>query len=49
MMDNMTAVNYVNKADGTKLASLNDIRLRIISWCEIHPISLHAVVRNQDL
>jgi hypothetical protein len=43
MMDNMTAVNYVNKAGGTKSASLDDISQRIISFCEIRSISLHAV------
>jgi ribonuclease HI len=43
MMDNVTAVNYVNKAGGTKSASLNDISQRIIAFCEIRSISLHAV------
>ncbi len=43
MMDNLTAVNYVNKTGGTKSASLNDISQRITSFCEIRSISLHAV------
>jgi hypothetical protein len=33
IMDTMTAVNYVNKAGGTKSASLNDISQQIISFC----------------
>lgn len=43
MMDNVTAVNYVNKAGGTKSASLNGISQRVISFCENRSISLHAV------
>ena len=49
MMDNVTAVNYVNKAGGTKSASLNDISQRIISWCEYRSISLHAFYPPGDL
>ncbi|KZS22102.1 Uncharacterized protein APZ42_010837 [Daphnia magna] len=43
MMDNVTAFNYVNKEGDTKLAILNDISQRIISWCEIRSVSFHAV------
>lgn len=42
-MDNVTVVNYINKAGGTKSASLNEISQRIIYWREMRHISLHAV------
>jgi hypothetical protein len=43
MMDNVTAVNYINKAGGTRSASLNEISQKIITWCETRSLSLHAV------
>ena len=49
MLDNVTAVNYVNKAGGTKSASLNDISQQIISWCEYRSVSLHAVYLPGEL
>jgi hypothetical protein len=43
MMDNSTAVCYVNKAGGTRSKSLNDIAADIMCWCESRKISVHAV------
>ena len=43
MIDNVTVVNYINKAGGTKSASVNEISQRIIYWREMRHISLHAV------
>lgn len=42
-MDNITAVNYVNKSGGTKSDKLNEISSRISQWAEIRLIHLHAV------
>lgn len=46
IMDNVTAVSYINKPWGTKSATLNDISQRIISLCEMH---LHALDSLKDL
>ena len=43
MMDNSTAVCYINKAEGTRSKSLNDIAADIMCWCESRKISVHAV------
>jgi hypothetical protein len=43
MMDNSTAVCYVNKAGGTRSKSLNNIAADIMCWCESRKISVHAV------
>ncbi len=43
VMDNFTAVHYVNKSGGTKSAELNAIMLAIVSWCESRQIAIQAV------
>lgn len=34
MLDNMTAVSYINKSGGTKSASLTNLALQLMNWCE---------------
>ena len=46
MMDNSTAVCYVNKAGGTRSKSLNNIAADIMCWCESKKISVHAAPWN---
>ena len=42
ILDNSTAVSYVNKHGGTRSRALCDISSSIVSWCESHNLSLTA-------
>ena len=42
LLDNTTAVAYVNKCGGTHSRTLSDISAKIINWCESRNISLSA-------
>jgi hypothetical protein len=40
ILDNSTAVSYINKRGGTRYRALCDISSSIVSWCESHDFSL---------
>lgn len=40
ILDNSTAVSYINKRGGTRSRALSDISSSIVSWCESHNLSL---------
>lgn len=42
ILDNSTAVSYMNKRGGTRSRALCDISSSIVSWCESHNLSLTA-------
>jgi hypothetical protein len=42
ILDNSTAVSYINKRGGTRSRALCDISSSIVSWCESHNLSLTA-------
>ena len=42
MLDNATAVAYINKCGGTRSESLRVLALELIRWCEIRHISIQA-------
>ena len=43
MMDNSTAVHYVNKSGGSRSEGLCRISSEIVAWCEPRAISINAV------
>lgn len=43
MLDNSTAVHYINNSGGTRSGRLNAIAADIVLWCEQHFISIQAV------
>ena len=43
MLDNTTAVAYVNKSGGTRSSSLCNLAVELAGWCELRYISLEAV------
>ncbi len=42
ILDNSTAVSYINKRGGTRSRALCDISSSIVNWCESHNLSLTA-------
>ena len=40
ILDNSTAVSYINKHEGSRSRALCDISSSIVSWCEFHDLSL---------
>ena len=42
-INNIFAVNYINKLGGCRSAALCAKTLRISDWCEVRSIELHAV------
>ena len=43
MLDNATAVHYINKSGGSRSKSLNNIMSSIVGWCEQRNLSIHAI------
>jgi hypothetical protein len=43
MLDNITAVHYVNKSGGSRSEALCRISAEIVAWCEARSISINAV------
>ncbi|KZS02254.1 Uncharacterized protein APZ42_000775, partial [Daphnia magna] len=43
MLDNVTAVHYINKAGGSRSKCLTDISAQIVKWCETRELSVHAI------
>ena len=43
ILDNTTAVAYINKSGGTRSSSLCSLAVEIAGWCELRNISLEAV------
>ncbi|KZS13077.1 Uncharacterized protein APZ42_021816 [Daphnia magna] len=43
MLDNFTAVHYINKSGGTKSPALSAITAEIVAWCEERTFSIRAV------
>jgi hypothetical protein len=43
MLDNFTAVHYINKAGGTKYSALSAISRDIVAWCEKRVLSVEAI------
>jgi hypothetical protein len=43
MLDNFTAVHYINKSGGTKSPALSAIFVDIVDWCEKRQLSIEAI------
>jgi hypothetical protein len=43
MLDNITAVHYINKLGGTKSPALSAISADIVDWCEKRKLSIKAI------
>jgi hypothetical protein len=43
MLDNFTAVHYINKSGGTKSPALSAISEDIVAWCESRNLSIEAI------
>jgi hypothetical protein len=43
MLDNFTAVHYINKSGGTRSPALSAISADIVDWCEKRQLSIEAI------
>ena len=43
MLDNFTAVHYINRSEETKSLALSAISADIVDWCEKRQLSIEAI------
>ncbi|KAK4025031.1 hypothetical protein OUZ56_010536 [Daphnia magna] len=43
MLENFTAIHYINKSSGTKAPALSAISVDIVAWCEEHNLTIEAI------